>query len=63
METITLEKIYARLLQLGRDVEQMKAWLREDFQLSDEVVYEIELSRKRPKKDFITHEEMRKEFG
>lgn len=44
-------------------MERIKTLIEEDFELADGVVKEIEESRKRPKEEFISHEEMRKEFG
>ena len=35
----------------------------ENFELADDVISEVEESRKRHKKEFISPEEMRKEFG
>jgi hypothetical protein len=35
----------------------------ENFELADDVISVVEESRKRHKKEFISHEEMRKEFG
>jgi len=63
METVNLNKVYERLLQMSRDISQMKEWLREDFPLSNEIVSEIEISRKKSRKELISHEEMTKEFG
>ncbi|MDP1695304.1 MAG: hypothetical protein Q8L29_00120 [archaeon] len=63
MENVTLNKVYEKLVRLSREVEQMKHWMAEDFELADDVVLEIELSKKKPKKEFVSHEEMRKEFS
>ena len=62
METVTLEVVHAQLLKLSRDIAQMKILLQEDYELSDEVVREISISRKRSRKEFISHEAMKKEF-
>lgn len=37
--------------------------LEEQFELSEEVIKEIEESRKRPQEEFISNERMREEFG
>ena len=65
METksINLEKVYEELIDLKKQVEEVKSIVEEDFELADDVVAEIEESRKRPEKEFISNEEMRKEFG
>ena len=63
MGNITLEKIHQDILELKNEIGEIKFLLEEDFELSDEVLKEIETSRKRPKKEFISHEDMKKEFG
>lgn len=63
METVTLDTVYAQLLKLSRDVAQVKTLLQEDYALADDVVQEIEISRHRPRKEFISHETMKEEFG
>ncbi len=35
----------------------------EDFKAADDVVSDVNASRKRAKSEFVSHEEMRKEFG
>ncbi len=63
MHTITLTQIHKDLIGLKNEMEDLKMLIKEDFELSDEVIKEIEESKKRPKENFISHEEMRKEFG
>ena len=63
MENVTLNKVYEKLVRLSREVEQMKHWMAEDLELAEDVILEVEVSRKKPKKEFVSHEEMRKEFG
>lgn len=63
MGAITLDKIHEDLIKLKKDVDHIKMVIDEDFELSDEVVKDIEESRKRPKNQFISHEQMKKEFG
>lgn len=49
---------------MRKDVQDLKACFHEDFlELAPEVVKAVRESRKRMKKDFVSHEEMRKEFG
>jgi len=62
-QTINLEKIYKELMILKSEMENMKAIINEDFELSDDVLEEIEESRNREESEFISNEEMRKEFG
>ena len=63
MANITLEKIHQDIVELRNEIGEIKLILEEDLELSDDVLEEIETSRKRPKKEFISHEEMKKEFG
>ncbi len=63
MGTITLEQIHHDLINLKNEMEHLRTLIQEDYELSDDVVGEIEDSRRRPKHDFISHEEMKKEFG
>lgn len=61
---ITTQQIYKELLALRKDVQDLKSCFHEDFlELAPEVVKAVQESRKRMKKDFVSHEEMRKEFG
>jgi len=62
MEQINLNKIHKDLIALREEIEEIKIIVGEDFELADDVAIEIETSRKRPKNEFISHEEMKKEF-
>lgn len=63
MGTITIEQIHNDLVNLKKEMEHLRTLIQEDYELSDDVVREIEESRRRPKREFISHEEMKKEFG
>jgi len=63
MGAITLKQIHEDLVKLMKDVESIKEIVREEYDLSNDVVKDIEDSRKRPEKELISHEEMKKEFG
>lgn len=63
METITLNRIYEQLVFMNQEIQQMKVWMAEDFELADEVILEIETSRKKPRSEFVSHADMKKEFG
>jgi len=61
-KTLNLEQIYKELMILKEEMECMKAVVSEDFEVANDVLEEIEESRKRSGEDFISHGEMRKEF-
>ena len=63
METITLEKIHKDLLDLKREVRELKDFIHEDFELAEDVVSDIEDSRKRQRSELISNKEMEEEFG
>ena len=63
MEQITINQIHKDLIELKEEIAELRAFIEEDFELTDNVSEEIDYSRKRPKREFISHEEMRKEFG
>jgi len=64
MENITLGEIYNSLMDLRREMFEIKIILKEEkLELADDVVEEIENSRKRIPNEFISNEEMIKEFG
>ena len=62
MATITLEQLHQDMIGMKKELFHIRTILEEDFEPREEVVQEIERSRKRPKAEFISHEEMRREF-
>ena len=50
------------IIELKEQVANIQMIIQEDFELADDVIMEIETSRERPEKDFISHEDMKKEF-
>ena len=63
MGAITLKKIHEDLMGIKKELEHIKTLVEEDFELSESVLRDIEESRKRPRKEFVSHEDMKKEFG
>ena len=63
MAQITLELIHKDLMDIKKEMEYIKYILEEDFEISEEVISEVQESRKRLKNEFISNEEMKKEFG
>jgi len=63
MEQMDINRVGQEVLALRKTVEEMKnIMLEEDLEVSDEVVLEIEKSRKLPKEEFISHEDVMDEF-
>lgn len=64
MEHITIAQVNRNILLLQREIHRIRELLEEkELVLEDDVIEDIGESRERPKKDFISHEEMKKEFG
>ncbi|MBI2140429.1 hypothetical protein HYU14_05880 [Candidatus Woesearchaeota archaeon] len=63
MATVTLEQIHNDLIEIKEEMFHLRAIVEEDFPLSAETDLEIEKSRHNPRSSFVSHEEMRKEFG
>ena len=63
MANVTLEQINQSLNELKKDIEEIKEYIKEDFELADDVKEEIEASRKRPRSEFIRHEEVIKRYS
>jgi len=63
METISLEKLNNNISSLREIVEKMSEVILEDsLEISDEVIMEIEESRKRPVESFVSQEDVEAEF-
>ena len=63
MSTVTLERIDERITELKRDIEEIKEYMREDFELADSVKRDIEESRKRPDSEFVKHDDVMKRYS
>ena len=63
MADVSLEKIHEDIMGLRKDVERIKTLVEEDYGVADDVVFEVEESRKRPKSEFVSHDDMKKEFS
>ena len=60
MSQVTLEKINKNLLDLKKDMEEIKEYMREDYELDDSVKREIEEAKNTPRSKFIKLEELKK---
>ena len=63
MAQVTLEHINKNLMDLKKDVEELKEYMREDFELSDTVKKEIEEAKKTPRSKFIKLEALKKRLA
>ncbi len=63
MAKVTLEQIHKDLVEMKKDIKNLKRIVSEDFELSEDLLREIGESRKRPINTFVSNDDMRKEFG
>ena len=63
MPAVTLERIDERITELQKDIEELKEYMREDFELADDVKKDIEESRKRPDSKFVKHDDVMKRYS
>ncbi len=62
MEAVTLEAIYGEIETMKKDIEIIKHAVAEEYELSAEVLKELAEARATPKEDYISQEEIEKEF-
>ena len=60
MTHVTLEEIYENIVELKREMKEIKEYIREDFELADDVRKQLEESINRPDSEFISHEEVKR---
>ena len=64
MEQIDINKLGLEIASMKKILEEIQSYLIDDsLEVSVEVIDEIEQSRKRSNSEFISHEDMQKEFG
>ena len=63
MAQVTLEQINKNLIDLKKGLEEIKEYIREDFELEDNVKKEIDEAKKTPRSKFIKLEALRKKFA
>ena len=63
MTTVTLEQIHEDLVGIKEEIAHLREVVDEEFELSTDVLEEIQVSKRRPASAMISHEDMRKEFG
>jgi len=63
METMTLQQLHEDMIEIKKDLQYIKETIDEDFQVAEDVRQDIQESRKRTKNEFISHQDLKKEFG
>jgi len=63
MQTVTLADIREDILELKKEIEGLKEYIHEDFELADDLKKEIEEAKKTPRSKFIKHEDVVKRFS
>jgi len=62
METVTLDVINKNIMKLRDDMAYLKHILEEDYELSDTAKKELKEARETPDNEYISQEDMEKEF-
>ena len=62
METVTLDVINKNVMKLRNDMAYLKHILEEEYELSDWAKKELEEARETPDSEYISQEDMEKEF-
>jgi len=63
MTEVQIKQMYDEIILLRKDVQELKECFHEDIlALAPETVNAVKDARKRMKKQFVSNEEMRKEF-
>ena len=62
MAPVSLKTIHEDLRNLQKDVEFIKHAIAEDFELSKEARKQLEDARKSPRAEYISQEDIEKEF-
>ena len=63
MAQVTLEQTNRNLIDLKKDLEEIKEYMREDFELADNVKKEIEEAKKTPRSKFIKLDVLKKKLA
>ena len=63
MEQVTLEQINKNLMDLKKDIEELKEYMREDYELASSVKKEIEEAKKTSRSKFIKLEALKKRLA
>lgn len=63
MTSVTLEQINKNIIELKKEMEEIKEFIREDYALADDVQKEIEEAKKTPRSKFIKLETLKKRLA
>jgi len=62
METVTLNILHKNIMKLMDDMAYLKHLLDEEYELSDRAKKDLKEARKTPDSEYISQEDMEKEF-
>ncbi|PKP56473.1 MAG: hypothetical protein CVT89_06140 [Candidatus Altiarchaeales archaeon HGW-Altiarchaeales-2] len=62
METVTLNMLHKNIMKLMDDMAYLKHLLDEEYELSDRAKKDLKEARKTPDSEYISQEDMEKEF-
>ena len=62
METVTLDVINKNVMKLRDDMTYLKHILEEEYELSNQAKKELKEARETPESEYISQEDMEKEF-
>ena len=63
IQTVTLKQINENIVGLRKEIEELKEYIHEDFEVADDVKKEIEEAKKTSRSKFIKHEDVVKRFS
>lgn len=62
MDDVTLKTIHKDITGLKKEIHELKVILIQEPELREDIVKRVNQARQRMKTDFVTHEQMEKEF-
>ncbi len=64
MSEVSIAQLHDDMIALRREVQELKECFHEDFlELSPGIVQKVKEARQRMRKEFVSHNDVRKEFG
>ncbi len=64
MENMNLEQLSKAVILLKLEIARIKKLIEEkDLDVADDVIDDVEISRRKSHKEFVSNDEMKREFG